>query len=328
MNKLPKNIFKLLSIFVLATLLVFFLANLSNVRDLYRAATFTPSAELAAVESSLGLTPYGRRIFRASTPTLTSDHSAFESVCYSDTDPREASILGCYIDDQIYLYSVDSAELPGLEESTSAHELLHAVYACLSSSEKSELTPLLESLLATSSDAFRDSLASYPEDQRLEETYVRSATQIRSLPDRLEAHFAKIFTDQDAIVAFYDSYIAPLTATKNTLKSLETELSTLRTALTSDLADFDSRSAALESAVADFNSCASTPGCFTSRSAFDSRRAELLAEQSALSALADFLNNRIATYNTKVDLYNSNVLRGETLNSLLNPNLKTTNLTE
>ena len=52
MNKLPKNIFKLLSIFVLATLLVFFLANLSNVRDLYRAATFTPSAELAAVDSS------------------------------------------------------------------------------------------------------------------------------------------------------------------------------------------------------------------------------------------------------------------------------------
>lgn len=302
-------------------LLIFATVNFQSLKDIYLSLTFTPSEPLKSIESSLSLTSLGDRIFRASMPSLESDHNSFEKSCYSEEDSPEASVLGCFTDEKIFVYEISSEELAGVVESTSAHELLHAIYSRLSSSEHTSLTPVLEEVYSSAPDEFRNSIELYPDSQRLEEIYVRSGTQLRDLPDSLEAHFKNYFENRDKIVAFYDSYIAPFTAIKNTLSSLESELSSLKSEIDAESASYSSRSDAFLASANAFNSCASTPNCYT-ESAFNSERTRLLAEQSSLESLYNSLNAKIDSYNKKVELYNSNIFHGKSLESLLNPNRK------
>ena len=306
-------------LFIILALAAFLVLDFRNIKDFVKSSLFSPSKEISAIETSLKLTPYGSRVFRASSPSLISDHSEFESKCYTDSDSPESSILGCYTDDTIFIYNVTSDELSGITESTSAHELLHAIWARLPQSEKSSLTPTLESVYDSSDSLFKKSLENYPDSQRLEEIYVRSATQISALPDTLETHFAKFFRDQDSVVAFYSDYITPFLSIEHSLETLERELSDINSQIEAKTSEYESRSETFLSNLDNFNSCASTPGCF-SATPFNHERALLLSEQDSLNSLYAEINSLIDTYNSKVELYNSNILHNKTLEKELNPN--------
>ena len=308
----------ILSLFFVALIFVASL-SFSSLSDLYLSMVYSPSEKVENIESSLSLTKTGRRIFRASAPSLESDHTVFESLCYGENSSSDSTILGCFRDRKIFVYDIDSSELSGIVESTSAHELLHAIYSRLPSGEKSTLAPILEEIYASSSDDFRESVSSYPDSERLEEIYVRSATQLPSLPASLESHFAKYFSDRPSLVAYYDSYITPFTAIKNTLASLETELKEKKQKIEEKTSEYTSRSATFSEEVSAFNSCAATPGCYSSAT-FASERSRLLAEQSSLSSLFDEINSDISTYNERIELYNGNILHEKSLENLINPN--------
>jgi len=295
-----------------------------DISDYLKAKNYVPSAEMSEIRSALGLTSKGERIFNASSPVLDS-RDDFNRDCNS-SDP-EIAVYGCYYLDTIYVYNINSPELAGIRESTTAHELLHAVWARLSESERNELIPLLDSAYADNKSSLDKTLETYDESERLDELYVRIGTQVKSLPAELEKHYSEIFSDQDKIVSFYDAYIAPFETYHEKIATLGSEMEAMKSDIDRKTADYESASAEFSTAVAEFNSCAATSGCFT-EATFSARRAELVATQTSLDARYNELSLLIDSYNKKVDEYNSNILNLNTLQNLANSNGKTESLEE
>lgn len=320
-----KNYKKAILLFVPIALIFLLAFNFRAVKDILTSLSYRPTPVSVSVEDSLNLTPLGSRIFRASHPDITSDFTAFSDICYQGQSATDVSIKGCYVSEHIYVYNVDEPELSGIVESTSAHELLHAVWARLSASDKSHLTPILEDFYDSASQEFQRTLESYPEEDRLEEIYVRSATQERNLPDELEAHFARYFADQDAVVAHYDSYASTFLTIQHELDDLLSRIQSLESSISEGNTTLDAEYTSLESDIDSFNSCAETSGCF-SDAAFWSQRNALVSRQTAYQEHLDALNSKISEHNSLVEKYNANILRNRSLETIINPNLENLNI--
>lgn len=317
MPKSKKKLIVVLIIFFLSLgLVLFYLLNKTAVEDWFKGIGYNPTPAMLEVKNSLGLTTDGERIFAATHPLLASREDFNESCESHDED---VSVLGCYTDDRIFVYNVENENLQGIRESTSAHELLHAVWHRLSGLEKSELKAILEETYNNHPE-MKETVESYPVVEQLGEKYVRLATQVKKLPETLEAHYAKYFKDQDKVVDYYDSYIAPFNELAETISKLKTELETLDDDITKRTADLDARISAFDKAVEEFNSCAETAGCFANEWSFRSRRNELVLEQQILNTDNDVLNGLIDAYNKKVEEYNKNVLRSAELQNEINSN--------
>ena len=200
--------------------------NYQTVMDLIQGMSYEPSAEMVAIREKLGLTRQGEIVFNASSPELNSEEE-FNANCYKQTDSEETAVLGCYLGQKIYVYNVKSKDLNGILELTTAHELLHAVFERMSESEKDELAPLLEKVLAENQEILGEEVLRYVEDEQFEELYVRAGTEIKKLPAELEEHFAKIFNDQDKVVGFYDSYIKVFRELEARMRELKAEMEAL-----------------------------------------------------------------------------------------------------
>lgn len=322
-SKKPRNLrpgYLVALVFVLA-FAVTTLLNYQRISDRISAFGYTPSTEMSAIKDSLKLTADGSLIFDSSRPVLDSQ-SDFNEHCNSHN--ADISVLGCYTNRQIYVYDVNVASLNGVKESTSAHELLHAVWARLGNAEQTRLAEYLNEVYLDSNyfELLEADLGNYKDSERLDELHSRIGTEIKDLPAELEKHYAKYFQDQDAIVAFYDSYIAPFKKLKSEITQLAKDLTSLKEQIETKTAEYESRASALNQTVAEFNSCASTVGCFANDAAFRSRRSALVAEQSAVSNLYAELDSLIKTYNQKVDAYNANILKSENLENMINSNAK------
>lgn len=317
-SKKAKKITSAICIIIILACGVYFLLEQDFMQDRLTAWSFNPTPEVAALEEKLNLTNDGKLIFNASTPVLESRED-FNEHC--DSHEREISILGCYTNRKIYLYDIKTDELPGVVESTAAHELLHAIWERLSTSEQNAIKSELDQVYKDNYDMLSKDLEVYDADEYTDELYVRAATQIANLPSKLEEHYAKYFNDQDAIVAYYDSYIAPFKKLEAEMNTLEQELEELGATIDQKTAEYETRANSLSLAVDEFNNCANTVNCFSSQYTFNIRRNELLAEQSALDALYDELNSDIDVYNQKVEKYNSNLLRTQNLENAINSNV-------
>ena len=304
-------------------LFLLFLANKTEIEDYFKGLSYEPTEEMILIRDSLGLTDDGLRIFNAAHPVLDS-RDDFNRDC--DSSNPDIAVYGCYYSDKIFVYNIDSEELAGFRESTAAHELLHAVWDRLSGVEKSRLIPLLESGYAENKSVLEETLEAYDESEKIDELYVRLATQIKNLSPELEAHYSKIFSDQDKIVEFYDSYVTPFEELNKKIEELGKELETLKSDIDAKTLAYESRSEKFNADVAEFNNCANTAGCFSSDWAFSTRRYSLISEEENLNDLYNELNAMIDSYNSKVEIYNSNILHSNTLQSLINSNSSLENI--
>ena len=260
--------------------------NWRYIGDWFDAQGYTPSAEVDAIRGSLGLSDYADTIFRATAPVL-EDNAAFNAHCQSFD--VEISVVGCYTGDTIYLYDIDAAAhgLDGILESTAAHELLHAIWARLPEAQREQLAPLLEQVYQDNQTILADEMANYTDEARLDELYARAATEVRTLPAELEAHYAQFFADQDALVNFYDAYSATFAQMQADFDALNTEME----ALNVEIADLRAEIEVLAKTDADTAN-------------------QLVAEANA----------KIRRYNELVEVYNQNVLRSQELNAAVNSN--------
>lgn len=303
---------------LLAVVIVLVLQR-DRVYDYYRGITYKPSAEMMKIRDSLDLTSEGEFIFNASQPAL-SERDEFNQNC-RPTD-AETAILGCYVMENIYVYNIEDEQLKGIKELTAAHELLHAVYARMSDEEKNNLESVLGQVYKDNKEILEDDLKIYSSSERSEELYVRAGTEVKTLPDVLEKHYAQYFTNQDKVVSYYDSYIAVFRRLKAELKALEAEMSELNTKIDNMTTEYKNRVVQYEADVNQFNNCADTMGCFSSQWEFDTRRNVLVNEQIALDVLYDEISNLIAEYNKKVEVYNSDVIETNRLTDKMNSNVK------
>ena len=296
------------------------IANREWVVDYVRGMNYEPFGEMARIRDDLKLTERGEFLFNATRPELDGEET-FNANCRKEMDV-EVAILGCYTGDSIYVYNVDSDELEGIRELTTAHELLHAVWARMDESEKTELKGALEQVYNENKDVLEKELATYDTSERDEELYVRVGTEIAELPIGLEEHYAKIFTNQDLIVGFYDSYITVFREIEAEMDVLKNEMEVIKTQLDEKTAEYERRFGQLNADVVSFNTCAEVAGCFASEGEFYSRREVLMQEQNALDAMYEELNNLVNAYNERVEKYNADVTRSEKLNWEINSNRK------
>lgn len=293
--------------------------NRDKVYDYYRGITYKPSVEMAEIRDSLKLTTEGEFVFNASQPEL-SERDEFNANCRPDD--AETAILGCYVMENIYVYNIEDEQLKGIKELTAAHELLHAVFARMNDNEKDALKSDLNKVLKENGEILQEDLSIYPAEERFEELYVRAGTEVKKLPDNLEKHYAKVFKDQDRVVNFYDSYIAVFRRLKAELKALEGELGELNNRIDSMTLEYETRANQYSADVDQFNACADTAGCFSSQWEFDTRRNVLVNEQVALDNMYDEISGLIDEYNSKVEVYNNDVIETNRLNDKMNSNIK------
>lgn len=296
------------------------IVNREWVVDYVRGMSYEPVGEMARIRDDLRLTERGTFLFNSVQPELEGEE-AFNANCRSDMDV-EVAVLGCYTGNNIYVYNVESDELKGIRELTTAHELLHAVWARMGEDEKMELAGILERVYNENKDVLEKELANYDASERSEELYVRAGTEVANLPEELEQHYAEIFTDQDLIVGFYDSYIAVFREIEAEMNVLTSEMEVIKSQLEEKTAEYERRYGQLNADVVSFNACAAVAGCFASEEEFYVQRGALMQEQSELDVMYEELNSLVNEYNEKVEKYNADVTRSEKLNWEINSNRK------
>lgn len=293
--------------------------NYQLIFDFTRGLFYTPSPEMASIRESLDLSSRGEILFNASMPELNTEEE-FNENCYS-YDEKE-TILGCYTAQRIYVYDINEKELNGIVEQTAAHELLHAVYERMSISERDRLREVLEGVYKDNLGILEDEIGAYESAEQLEEIYVRAGTEIKKLPEELEAHYGKIFNDRQKIVKYYDGYVGVFKKYEAEMASIGAELEELGKTIDGKNEEYAREIEALNMSIDAFNDCANTPGCFNSDAEFYNRREELLREKSGIDALYDEIDKLIEQYNKNVDDYNGNVLIIERFQDIINSHVR------
>lgn len=298
---------------------VLFYQNRTNLFDWFAGLSYSPTPEVSALEESVNLTDSAKRILHATHPSL---ESRDDFNVYCDSHNSKVSVLGCYTNNRIYLYDINESSLAGVKESTLAHELLHAVWARMSDSEKDRISTLLTEVYNNEQyhSLLAEDLETYEESNRMDELHSRIGTEIVELPEELEAHYAKYFKDQDAIVMYFNDYITPFRELSQKIKELSDKLTSLDVEIQEKSKSYHDLAEELSADIDKFNQCTNETNCFASTSAFQNARNELLSRKSSLEELFEQTNNLIKQYNDIVKEYNDNIMRGETLENLINSN--------
>ena len=313
-----KKYVKWLGLIAVLVVAVTVVLNQQWINDYLRGFGYEPEGEMGRIMRDLGLTERGEFLFKASRPELSSQDE-FNTTCRTVME-EEMAVLGCYVGDSIYVYNIESAELDGIRELTTAHELLHAVWARMSLGERSELDDELSQALKANQSVLGEELEAYDDEQRQEELFVRAGTEVANLPAELEKVYGEVFRDQDKVVRFYDKYIGVFREMEREMEELTTRMERIQTEINGLSGDYERRVDVLNSEIDDFNACADTAGCFESEGTFYSRRAVLVGEQEALEGMYNQINGLVDQYNELVEKYNADVTRTEKLNRVMNSN--------
>ena len=305
---------------IVAFVLIWALLNRDWLTDWWRGKDYQPVGEMGRIMQDLKLTDRGEFLFRASWPALNS-RDDFNTNCRSVLN-EETAVLGCYTNNNIYVYNIESTELDGIRELTTAHELLHAVWRRMSVEERNKLTEELKVVYEQNKDRLEEEIGTYDESEQQEELYVRAGTEIKKLTDNLEKHYAEIFTEQDLVVSYYDKYIAVFKEIEADMNNLKAEMDDLDDSINALTDEYERRIKQLDADIVSFNACAEVAGCFTTEEQFNTRRNGLLTERASLEDIYNQINDLIASYNDKVEKYNSDVTRTQHLNEVMNSNKK------
>lgn len=300
------------------------LLNQQRIIDTVRSWQYEPSSEVATLRDKLGLTADGLLHFNASQPEL-EPATEFNQRCqqYSETNNP---IIGCYINQLIFIFDVDNPKLNGIEETTAAHELLHAVYERLDPSEKEALdASLMAAYQKVKTPELEERMEYYEKTEpgeEMNELHSILGTEYADLSNVLEEHYDDYFTDRDRIVAYYEAYNAVFTSATKQLKSLESQINTLVASINARISTYNQRIKQFDADAAAFQR-RNNSGGFDNQAEFDAAQGDLVARQAALEAERVSINAAIdrakalrRQYNQVVSEYNQ---LSRSINSSLTP---------
>lgn len=287
--------------------------------DTLKGFGYEPTENVARLEADLELTASGRRIFAATRPTVEGS-AEFNEHCQSYD--AEVSLLGCYTDGRIYIYEITLAQLASANKVTAAHELLHAVWERMSTSERRQVSEWLQQVYRERSEWFDDELEVYDEDERIEEMYTRAGTKLADLPEELEKHYAKYFQNRAQIVQYYQDYEAPFLALQLEMEELAEKIETTAQEIDRERAEYLTDVSNLDVRIDQFNLCAETVGCFSTEAEFNQRRNALVAERTNLENVRTALNAKIAENNQRVEDYLERQAELGRLSQAMNSNIQ------
>ncbi|QWT24352.1 hypothetical protein KPL76_02800 [Subtercola sp. PAMC28395] len=269
-----------------------------RIEDQIAVWNYRPTAELAQMSTDSGLNDEGRFYFYASAPTVESA-SDFTAVCGSSRD--DFVLLGCYNGSSIHIFDVSDARLTGIRGVTAAHEMLHAVYARLSDSDRTDLDALLEAQYATVKDdpelsARMASYATFEPGERDNELHSIFGTELATLSPELEAHYAHYFADRSKVVALNASFQAVFKQVQDQETTLAAQLTAAGDAIDAESSKYTADIDTLNADISSFNSRADSGG-FSSESSFTAARSVIQQRSDELKARYDTIQADISHYN-------------------------------
>ena len=275
--------------------------NERNIKDQLVAYQFdTPEDILRYIEQA-GLSETGALFLKASLPRVV---PSFEFGRYCTRNEPGIGVLGCYttLDSRIYLYDVTDPRLESIEPVVAAHEMLHAVWFRKTTAERDALAPLLEEAFAAlgPDHPLVRRIGTYEADNpasRIPELYSIIGTEIREIPDALEAHYSRYFDDRSKVVDLADRVYLVFDTLQAELEQLSNELNSRNAEIEGLRFTYEETSRVLAADIGAFNEKANTPGAFPSKSQFEAARAELVNRQARVESMRVTLQTKITEYN-------------------------------
>lgn len=264
--------------------------------DTVKAMQYQPSSAESAIRESLALTAEGKRMYDASQTAVVSA-TDFNKSCNQQKETNNP-IVGCYANQLIYVYDIDNPKLAGAEETTAAHEVLHAVYERLSDDRRNELDRALEEAYErVKTDELEDRMEYYAATEpgeRGNELHSILGTEFAQLGTELEAHYAQYFTDRKIILKFCQSYKDTFLGTLAELNNLAKQINKGTESANARIARYNSEQQKLRNDSNSFESQARSGG-FDSENEFNDARSELISRQEALNAERQAIQRAISS---------------------------------
>lgn len=298
---------------ILALLLIFLVGfaasqvDYAAISDAIAGNSCTIEGELSSIVDQLQLTKDGLRILKATCPQI-QQKEAFNASC-ANTSVTNGILFGCYStgDSKIYVYDIQESKLEGIKQSVLAHELLHAIWARTSESDKKALGVDLEKIYEENVD-IQKSMSIYSDKKDPSELHSIVGQSIKSekMSEALRAHYAKYFNDQDSVVGFYEQYYSFFSQTQQRIDELKALIEEKKAIIDEKTSIYNAARADLTTDTNSFNSCARTRGCFHTTEEFEGERNILVQRQQdltndyrELTAMNEEVNLLIAEYNSK-----------------------------
>lgn len=313
----------------LLTVLLFLVAgwvvlNRQYVVDQLVVWQYQPSSEVAQLAERAQMNDKGTFYFYASEPQL--DGTAkFNEVCKRQEE--NSAILGCFTNGKIFVYNISDKRLNGVEEVTAAHEMLHAVYVRLSSSEKNHLNSLIDveyqKLLRSEDNDLKERMEYYARTEpgeRDNELHSIIGTEVSSIGDELEEYYSQYFTGRQAIVALHDSYSSKFDELERSSTTLKSQLEQLSSEINTMTSQYNSEIAVLNDDIESFNIRAQNGG-FSDQSTFQAARAALEGRVGVLTQTRSTIDTKVADYEVKRQAYNQTVDESNSLSRSLDSSL-------
>ena len=294
---------------IIGTIVAF--AQRENIRDLFTVWNYEPTSVVEGYITRTDMSDRGEFLFKASQPVVTGADD-FNDTCGALEEGT--GVLGCYLPATrtILLFDVTDDRLDGVEEVVAAHEMLHAAWDRMSTSERSELEPLLEAeATARENDKdFSERMELYARvepGERLNELHSIIGTELADIDPELEAHYAEFFTDRAVVVSLHTGSEAVLTDIEDRATALVNKLDKLYADIEGDYKRYNDGFDKLNDDVDAFNAKNNAFG-FNNQTEFDAERNALIARESKLVKL-------FASIQKRSDRYDELLLDLEALNS-------------
>lgn len=286
-----KRLASLVMVLVLLSLPFIIYFKSQDILDWWKLRGYTPPASVATLAGQDTMLPYTKHMFYLNHPQIVNGVSSFRQDC---PDATRTIVLGCYHPDQdgIYIYSVNDPLLYGIEQVTAAHEVLHAVYARLSTADRNQLNSELESYYKSglTDQRVQQEVQLYQQtepDDVMDEMSCTFGTEIASLPPALESYYDRYFANRQAIVGYEASYENEFTNRENVINADDDQLSRMKSQIDSEENSLSAQSAQITA----------------DRSRLNSER----GDANQYNADVDSFNSEVDTYNAGVDKLRSDI---------------------
>jgi hypothetical protein len=227
---------RLSSLLVAFLIVVFVFLGLLLIRqrifDWMKLHNYVPPASIAELANEDMMNSYTKHVFYVNHPDLISTVAAFRIKCPEDeTD----IVLGCYHVGQngIFIYQVPDQSLNGVSQVTAAHEVLHAIYARLSSKNRTildqELTSYYKHGLVNQRVVAEIQLYQKTEPRSVfDEMSCTFGTEIANLPSGLNNYYKQFFANRQVIVAYEQQYQSAFSERQNQVASDDQQLQMMK----------------------------------------------------------------------------------------------------
>lgn len=253
------------------------------IADWWKLRNYTPSAAVSQLATDDTMTPAARHLFYINHPNLQGG-TTFSTNCKNTSE--KTIIFGCYhpVELGIYVQPVSDERLQGVEQVTSAHEMLHAAYDRLDNKTKQQVDGWLEDYYQhdLTDQRIKDTIDAYKQsepDDVVNEMHSIFGTEVNNLPTNLENYYKRYFTNREAVVAYANHYKEAFISREQQIKDYDAQLANLKQTIEAEQASATSQHEALIN------------------------RQQTLNQAKAGGDIATY-NAGVAGYNQAVDTYN------------------------